>query len=414
MANYTPNYNLKKPLDSEFYNVADQNGNMDIIDAALESKAETEHSHSASEINFDDNKNLQTLYNQAILVGDWNTATKNGFYYDSGAAENRPSFLTGPLVGWVFNYDASEHITKQIVYEYRSGQGACRMDSAPGWYGWQHLSAHVRAGQKLGSAIGFNATAEGINTVASGNCSYAGGQYTKANDCQYAIGRYNVDTTGVASAGAATGSFFVIGNGSSDTSLSNAFRVSATGAVYGAQAYNTGGADYAEYFEWEDGNLTNEDRRGRLVTLSGDKISLADENSSYILGVVSANPSVIGNAYEDQWQGMYLTDVFGALVLETNMVPAHTAEDGTEFPEMEVLTAAINPNYNPEQAYIPRSDRPEWATIGMFGKLVAVDDGTCEVNGYCRPTNGGIVTVSDTGYRVIKRLDSTHVQIVFR
>ena len=35
MANFTPNYNLKKPLGSENYNVADQNGNMDIIDTAL-------------------------------------------------------------------------------------------------------------------------------------------------------------------------------------------------------------------------------------------------------------------------------------------------------------------------------------------------------------------------------------------
>ena len=35
MANYTPNYNLKKPIDSEYYDVADQNGNMDKIDTAL-------------------------------------------------------------------------------------------------------------------------------------------------------------------------------------------------------------------------------------------------------------------------------------------------------------------------------------------------------------------------------------------
>lgn len=38
MANYTTNYNLKKPLDNENYNIDDQNGNMDIIDAALAGK----------------------------------------------------------------------------------------------------------------------------------------------------------------------------------------------------------------------------------------------------------------------------------------------------------------------------------------------------------------------------------------
>lgn len=35
MPNYTPNYNLKKPLGTENYNVEDQNGNMDIIDTTL-------------------------------------------------------------------------------------------------------------------------------------------------------------------------------------------------------------------------------------------------------------------------------------------------------------------------------------------------------------------------------------------
>lgn len=37
MPNYTTNYNLKKPLDTENYNVEDQNGNMDIIDAQMKS-----------------------------------------------------------------------------------------------------------------------------------------------------------------------------------------------------------------------------------------------------------------------------------------------------------------------------------------------------------------------------------------
>lgn len=35
MASYTPNYNLKKPADSDSYDIADHNGNMDKIDTAL-------------------------------------------------------------------------------------------------------------------------------------------------------------------------------------------------------------------------------------------------------------------------------------------------------------------------------------------------------------------------------------------
>ena len=35
MATYTTNYNLKKPADSDFINIADLNGNADIIDEEL-------------------------------------------------------------------------------------------------------------------------------------------------------------------------------------------------------------------------------------------------------------------------------------------------------------------------------------------------------------------------------------------
>ena len=35
MAEFTPNYNLKKPAEEDFYNINDHNDNMDIIDTAL-------------------------------------------------------------------------------------------------------------------------------------------------------------------------------------------------------------------------------------------------------------------------------------------------------------------------------------------------------------------------------------------
>ena len=38
MATYTTNYNLKKPADSDFINIADLNGNADIIDEELKKR----------------------------------------------------------------------------------------------------------------------------------------------------------------------------------------------------------------------------------------------------------------------------------------------------------------------------------------------------------------------------------------
>ena len=40
MANQTSNYNLTKPLDSEFYDVEVQNGNMDKIDTQMKANAD--------------------------------------------------------------------------------------------------------------------------------------------------------------------------------------------------------------------------------------------------------------------------------------------------------------------------------------------------------------------------------------
>ena len=39
MANFTTNFNLKKPLGGEVYNIEDDNGNMDLLDTALTNKA---------------------------------------------------------------------------------------------------------------------------------------------------------------------------------------------------------------------------------------------------------------------------------------------------------------------------------------------------------------------------------------
>lgn len=259
--------------------------------------------------------------------------------------------------------------------------------------------------------------AEGYHTTASGTYSHAEGSQTTALTCQHAQGHYNNTTTatGGVSSGA-LGTAFVIGNGS-DGSPSNAFRVTYDGTPYAKNALTTTGCDYAELFEWQDVNPDSEDRRGYFVTLDGDKIKIA-EPDDYILGIVSGQPSVIGNGDED-WMGRYVFDEFGAFVYEE-------FEYEEEIPEMvedEVVMKTVkktgtkykeNPEYDPTREYSQRSDRPEWDAIGMLGVLSVRDDGTCQINGYCTVAKGGIATASETGYRVIKRVNDNIVKVVFR
>ena len=224
-----------------------------------------------------------------------------------------------------------------------------------------------------------------------------------------------------------TGTAFVIGNGTERGARSNAFSVQFNGVVK-AKSSITGSttADYAEFFEWEDGNPDNEDRVGKFVTIHNDKILIATDPEDYILGIVSGEPFVLGNGDCDTWNGMYLRDEFNRTIYE----PAPKMElDEETGEEKEVLDSEgnpvyygtrpkLNPDYDPSQTYISRFDRKEWAPVGMLGVLSVIHDGTCKVNGYAKCNKDGIATAckrTDPGaYRVIAKMSDTVVRVIFR
>lgn len=248
---------------------------------------------------------------------------------------------------------------------------------------------------KISHAEGFNSWAQGTCTHAQNNDTWALGHSStaigKMNDPRQS---YNNPTTF-----SQTGDAFFIGNGS--TYLSNAFRVRFDGNVYSQGSYNTPGADYAEYFEWQDGNPQGEDRVGRFVKLSSidtDKIELATGSpDERVLGVVSASPTIVGNSYSDQWHGMYLTDDFGRLLLD------------------EEKNFIINSEYNSELEYVGREERPEWSAVGFMGRVRVQDDGSCVPGGLCKPSANGVATTSESnGYVVLKRIASSVVEVLLK
>lgn len=275
----------------------------------------------------------------------------------------------------------------------------------------------------LTTATGSYSHSQGCFANAPGNYAHAGCYRTIAHYAETVIGMYNKDSNTADDAWPSTIHYFIVGKGSSDTSRANAFRVSNVG-VYSTAAFNNTGADYAEMFEWEDGNPNHEDRAGRFVTLDGDKIRLANSHDDFILGIISRNPSVVGDVHDDQWQGMFLYDIFGAPLYEDVEAPEKTMEitnPETDKKEIIVIEPAhvehrqkINPDYDNTQPYIPRSERLEWDTVGLLGKLVVIDDGTCEVNGWCKPRENGAATKSEeqTRYRVIGRIDNAHIRVL--
>lgn len=270
----------------------------------------------------------------------------------------------------------------------------------------------------------------GINLFGCGN-EYSNNGSTRSCSSQTIIGTsgsimYNTNTN-AANIGIAFGS----GGGGNGMILSFSNDLSVLGSI------SSNGADYAEDWEWADRNPDNKDRRGLFVTIADDgyQIRVANKDDE-ILGIVSSNPSVIGGGDNFEWRGKYLKDVFGDYIYEDVQVPITTQErklvkneytddDGVhhppEYETVEIETGeyktekrrVLNPDYDDTLVYTNREYRPEHCYIAHLGKVVMVDDGTSEPNGYVTSADGGIATKSEakTRARVLQRLDENHIRV---
>jgi len=228
----------------------------------------------------------------------------------------------------------------------------------------------------------------------------------------------------VAQSQRAANSAFTLMQGFASTDLEFNFR--GDGNAFADGSFTGGGADYAEMFEWDDGNSDNEDRRGYSVVLTnGNKIRKAtsDDTAADIIGVVSANPTVLGDSAWNMWDEKYLKDDFGGYVLESYTITEWTEpavyedvqieavldEEGNEIQKArteqrkvsdkvehsyetdkipsdltvpkdavvsdkddngnEYKRRKLNSDYDDTKTYICREDRKEWSAIGMMGKL---------------------------------------------
>ncbi len=257
----------------------------------------------------------------------------------------------------------------------------------------------------------YNTLLGGYESKCSADClngfGFGRGAYVYTN--QSVIGDYNIlDESSTYK--------FIIGKGSDNWTRANALTVDTTGNLAIAGTMSSAGADYAEFFEWKDGNPEAQDRVGYIVSLDGDKLTLANEGD-YILGVVSGTATVLGDNPEWNWAKRWVTDDFGRIQYEDKVIH-HEAEErnGETIPAWDetIKAPVVNPDYDPDQSYTKRANRPEWDAVGMMGKLYVRDDGTCQVNGFAKPING-IATASTSGtMRVIERVSDNVIRVVIK
>ena len=156
--------------------------------------------------------------------------------------------------------------------------------------------------------------------------------------------------------------------------------------------------DYAEYFEWEDGNPDNEDRRGFTVTLTNDGLirkATSDDDPEEIIGVISGTSQVVGDSAAYDWNGRYEIDEWGTRITDDVVTVSwsETDENGettnhsyleTEIPDnITVPDDAMRKHhkayretsdYDSEQVYVPRDKRKEWGIVGLVGKVRVRDE----------------------------------------
>ena len=198
---------------------------------------------------------------------------------------------------------------------------------------------------------------------------------------------------------AASGADFVLIEGFTGNAADRQFKVNSDGNFHADGSFSSSGADYAEMFEWKDGNSSSEDRVGKTVVLDGNQIRLStsDDEQATIIGVVSARPVVLGDAQDEKWKDKYETDSYGRYVFEdytqtewtvktdddakelksyqTDMIPSDVT-----VPDDAIVTSKnengdnlkrrkLNTAFDASKTYISREDRKEFSAIGLVGKL---------------------------------------------
>lgn len=255
------------------------------------------------------------------------------------------------------------------------------------------------------TALGFNCKTEdqasnsfvgGDESVVSHEDCFVFGKGLKTvKSHQTVVGKYNTGLPGWNDKAA-----FEVGYGSSDSDRKTVFVTNVNGYCASIYGFGTGTADFAEYFEWMDGNTSDEERIGFMVQLNGEKIEFATSFDNCI-GVVTGTGGFICDAAPLEWVDKYLKDQWGRVIYEKN-------QNGE-------MVAQENPEFDASQEYIPREQRKEWSPIGMIGKVHIRHDGSLKVGRFATCGENGVATDSETtGYRVLKVINNESALVLVK
>ena len=154
--------------------------------------------------------------------------------------------------------------------------------------------------------------------------------------------------------------------------------INSVGTIKSGQTFG----DYAEYFESQSGqSIPN----GTIVTLDGRYIRKAQANDKPI-GVISGTAGIVLGDQLFHHKDRFIKDEFGVVVTEQQEVEI-VKDTGEVVKELRDVPL-VNPEYDENEDYLARSDRPEWNVVGLTGQVFTRIDNTVKANDYIKANNG--------------------------
>lgn len=176
----------------------------------------------------------------------------------------------------------------------------------------------------------------------------------------------------------------------------NIFRFSASGTAYASDSWQAGGADYAEYFRTEDSDL----QPGEAVC-----IDLVNNNSvkrcarggdPNIIGVVSTNPSIVGNSKD----GMRNNPDYVIVGMLGQVMTKASAENGAIRPGDSLTAASSTPGF------VMKADAED-STVGIA--LEKMDEGVGSIKVLISRRNKSM-TVEQVEEKVTKHIAEMKIE----
>ena len=174
-------------------------------------------------------------------------------------------------------------------------------------------------GENQSNASGQSSHAEGALTRAMATYSHTEGYSTTADvEGCHIMGIYGIVRSGetyswqLAGGNALPGA---AGDGISVVIKTTTYNSPQPASQIIANVFSPVNADYAEYFEWDDGNPNKERRVGYFVTLNNGKIILAPDNDS-VIGITSLTSCIDADAAELGWSNGNLKDEYGSTLTQ--------------------------------------------------------------------------------------------------